>query len=114
MEEMSISKEFRKRFLTDTDSSGRFIVKSIKTGRTYYVEPIDDGNRSEWGDLNPATKKIEGDYGSRYKGSVKRSESLISTENGFDKVTELKPGESPTDYISRIDEEFYEAMKNRK
>lgn len=57
MEKMSIDKEFRKRFLTDTDSSGRFIVKSIKTGRTYYVEPIDDGNRSEWGDLNPATKK---------------------------------------------------------
>lgn len=114
MEKMSIDEKFRKKFLTDTDSSGRFIVKSIKTGRTYYVEPIDDGNRSEWGDLNPATKKIEGDYGSRYKGSVKRSESLISTENGFDKVTELKPGESATDYINRIDDEYYNATKNRK
>lgn len=25
----------------------------------------------DWGDINPATKKVEGDYGEKYKGSVK-------------------------------------------
>jgi hypothetical protein len=29
-----------KRFLTNTDETGRFIVKSLVTGKKYYVEPI--------------------------------------------------------------------------
>lgn len=32
---MEIS-EIQKRFLTNTDETGRFIVKSLITGRTYY------------------------------------------------------------------------------
>lgn len=102
-----IDEEIRKKFLTDTDSSGRFIVKSLKTGKTYYIEPLDDGNNTKWGDLNPSTKKLEGDYGSKYKGSIKRSESLITEENGFDNIVELGPGESPINYINRIDDEYY-------
>ena len=29
--------EFAKKFLTNTDETGRFIVKSLRTGKTYYV-----------------------------------------------------------------------------
>ncbi len=60
-----------KNFLVNSDDTGRFIVTSLKTGKKYYVEPIDNGNRAEWGDLNPSTKKMEGDYGSKHKGAVK-------------------------------------------
>lgn len=52
-----------KRFLTNTDETGRFIVKSLVTGKKYYVEPIGNGHPADWGDINPATKKVEGDYG---------------------------------------------------
>ena len=51
-----------KRFLTNTDETGRFIVKSLVTGKKYYVEPIGNGHPADWGDINPATKKVEGDY----------------------------------------------------
>jgi hypothetical protein len=56
-----------KDFLVNSDETGRFIVKSLKTGHSYYVEPIDDGSKTEWGDLNPSTKKLEGDYGKNTK-----------------------------------------------
>lgn len=52
--------DIKKRFLTNTDETGRFIVKSLTTGKTYYVEPIGNGHPADWGDINPATKKIEG------------------------------------------------------
>lgn len=57
-----------KDFLVNSEDTGRFIVKSLKTGRTYYVEPVDNGNRTIWGDIDPATKKIEGEYGIKHKG----------------------------------------------
>jgi hypothetical protein len=78
-----------KDFLVNSDDTGRFIVKSLKTGRTYYIEPIDSGERVDWGDLNPATKKLEGDYGSKHKGAIKESESFITKENGFTNITTL-------------------------
>lgn len=92
-----------KNFLVNSDETGRFIVTSLKTGKKYYVEPLDCGNRTEWGDLNPSTKKLEGDYGSKYKGSVKESESLITEENGFDNIITLPPGHSPLDYIEQLE-----------
>lgn len=49
--------------------TGRYYITDIKTGRKFCVEPI--GNpRTDWGDINPATKKVEGNYGSKYKGSI--------------------------------------------
>lgn len=71
-----------KRFLTNTDETGRFIVKSLVTGKKYYVEPIGNGHPADWGDINPATKKVEGDYGQKYTGCV--------SENGF-KLIEMSP-----------------------
>lgn len=96
----------RKRFLTGTDETGRFIVKSLVTGRQYYVEPLDNGTKTDWGDLNPATKKLEGSYGARYKGSVSEKESLITEENGFENIVTLPPGQSPLEYIERLDNEY--------
>lgn len=103
-----MDKDFTKKFLTNTDESGRFIVKSIKTGKTYYVEPIDGDEKTVWGDFNPATKKFEtSNYGDKYKGSIKPEESMITEEAGFDKIHTLKVGESPLEYINKIDEEYY-------
>lgn len=95
-----------KDFLVDSENTGRFIVTSLRTGRKYYVEPIDDGSKVEWGDLNPSTKKMEGDYGSKHKGAVRPSESLITKENGFDNIIVLDPGYSPIEYIEKIDKKY--------
>lgn len=98
-------KDISTRFLTDTDHTGRFIVTSTKTGKKYFVEPI-DGKPVQWGDVNPATKKVEGTYGHKYKGSVSKEESLLTEENGFIKIQLLEPGCSPLHEISRRDAEY--------
>lgn len=76
-------KDILKRFLTNTDETGRFIMKSRITGIVYFVEPMYNGKTPEWGDVDPATKKITGNYGSKYTGAVTKKESLITEENGF-------------------------------
>ena len=106
-----MDKDFKKKFLMNTDETGRFIVKSLKTGKTYYVEAIDANNRNGWGDFDPVTKKFQGNYGSKYKGSIKEEESMITKENGFKKIYTLGVGESPLSYIDKIDEEYYKQMK---
>lgn len=98
--------DFKKKFLMNSDETGRFIVKSLKTGRTYFVETLDDGDRNDWGDLDPVTKKLTGSYGDKYKGSIKPEESLITKENGFEKIHTLSPGQSPLDYINQLDEKY--------
>ena len=95
----------------NTDETGRFVVKSLKTGKTYFVEPIDGDEKTSWGDFDPATKKFQGTYGIKYKGSVRPEESMITEENGFDKIHNLGPGESPLEYINRIDDEYLNQMK---
>ena len=101
-------KEFTKKFMMNRDETGRFIVKSHKTDKTYFVETIDDKERSVWGDYNPATKAFETSNYGKHKGSIKPEESMITEKSGFfDKIHTLKPGESPLDYINRIDDEYY-------
>ena len=90
-------------FLVDSENTGRFVVKSLKTGKTYFIEPIDGGERIDWGDINPATKKIEGNYGTKHTGAIKESESLITPENGFSNITTLPPGYSPLEYIEELE-----------
>ena len=92
-----------KNFLVNSEDTGRFIITSLKTGKKYYVEPLDGGEKIDWGDLNPATKKLEGDYGSKHKGSIKESESLITEKNGFTNIKVLPPGYSITDYIEELE-----------
>lgn len=102
--------EFYKKFLADTDETGRFIVRSSKTGIAYFVEVLDPRhNTSErFGDINPATGQIEGAYGLKYKGSIKRDESMISEENGCINIHETPKGVSPYAYINSIDDQRYE------
>lgn len=38
----------KQRFLTNTDETGRFIVKSLVTGKSYYVEPIGNKRAADW------------------------------------------------------------------
>lgn len=97
-------KNLMDKFLTETDQSGRFIVISKTTGIKYFVEPV--GNvKTRWGDVDPATKKVTGKYGQKYRGSIDESESIITDENGFKNIVTLKPGESPLTYIDKIDSE---------
>ena len=105
--------DIMKRFLTGSDDTGRFIVKSAVTGKTYFVEPIDDGQRTEWGDINPATKKVEGDYGVKHRGAIDEKDSMITEENGFENIVMLEPGVSPLDYINRIDKEYETRMTDK-
>lgn len=101
--------DLEKRFLKNTDDTGRFIYQSLVTGRKYYVEPI--GGHSDWGDINPATKKVEGDYGEKYKGSVSEKESMITPENGFVLIETLEPGVSPLSVIEERDKRYEQMAK---
>lgn len=102
--------ELRKKFLTDTDETGRFIVKSLETGRTYFVEPIGNGHSADWGDIDPATKKVTGEYGHKYTGCVSEKDSLITTENGFKLIETLGPGVSPLSEICKRDQEYLKKL----
>lgn len=105
-----MDEKYIEKFLFNRDETGRFIVKSYKTGRTYFVEAIDGNEKTYWGDFDPVTKKFQGSYGLKYKGSIKPEESLITEENGFEKIHNLGVGESPLDYINRIDEDYYNKL----
>lgn len=98
------------RFLKDTDKTGRFIVKSKITGKKYFVEPIGNTHAADWGDLDPATKKMTGSYGERYEGCVSEKDSLITSENGFEKIELLDPGVSPLSEIDKRDKEYQNQM----
>lgn len=99
------------RFLTNTDETGRFIVKSLVTGKTYYVEPIGTGHPADWGDINPVTKEVEGNYGSKYTGCISEKDSLITKENGFKIIETLEAGVSPLSVIYQRDAEYEQISK---
>lgn len=92
----------KQRFLINSEETGRFIVKSTTTGVAYYVEPIGTPH-IKWGDVNPATGKVEGSYGNKYRGSIDKEHSLITKENGFENIETLAEGVSPLDEIYRRD-----------
>lgn len=97
--------ELLKRFLTGTDKTGRFIVSSRITGITYFVEPVDSGKPDMlWGDMDPATKKLTGDYGNKVIGAVKPEDSLITESNGFVNILTFKG--SPLGEIDRRDKMY--------
>lgn len=101
--------------LPPTSETGRYFVHSSILNKTFCIEPIGDhpdNKRSEWGDVNPATKKVEGDYGDKNKGSIKMKESIIKKENGFE--TDgifLGVGVSPEGYIMDLEQEFLRQQK---
>ena len=84
-----------------TSETGAYMIIDQKSGRKFMVEPI-SGNRISWGDVNPATGKVEGDYGDKNKGSIDLKDSVITTENGFKNIKITKTGESPMNYINEL------------
>lgn len=94
------------KFLTNTDETGRFIVKSQRTGKTYYVEPF--GNpRTNWGSVDPATGKLMNKKGhDKYRGSVDEADCMITEANGFKNIRELGIGVSPFHAIDVIDAQY--------
>lgn len=83
--------------------TGRYYIVDEKTGRKFCVEPIDNSNKpADWGDLDPATKKLTGNYGNKHKGSINDKESIILEENGFKNIVTLDAGQSPESYIDKL------------
>jgi len=94
----------RSKFLTNTDDTGRFIVYSPRTGRSYFVEPIQTSHTPEWGSVDPATGNLMHKKGDgKYRGGISPSESLITKENGFEKIHLLDKGTSPHNAIDVLD-----------
>ncbi|MCK9575815.1 MAG: hypothetical protein WC979_00690 [Candidatus Pacearchaeota archaeon] len=93
-----------KNFLVNSSETGKHIVFSIRTGKKYYVEPIGNG-RSDWGDIDVATKTVTGDYGQKYTGSVLAKDSVITEENGFKNIQFVESG-SPYHLIDEIDAKY--------
>ena len=101
-----IAKEIVRKFLTNTDETGRFIVTSLRTGRKYFVEPIGK-SKTDWGSINPATGNLMNKKGhDKYQGSINEKDSLITPENGFKNIIMLDVGKSPLAYIDEIDAKY--------
>jgi len=84
-------------------NTGRFYVNV--GGRKFCIEPIDNSEgkgKAMWGDLNPATGKVEGNYGTKNRGSIHESDSIITETNGFKNIVTLGKGESPLGYIQSL------------
>ena len=94
------------KFLTNTDETGRFIVYSKRTGKTYAVEPI-WSKTPNWGSVDPATGDFRTKKGfKKYTGAVSEKESLITEENGFINVQTLDKGVSPIAAIEQLDRKY--------
>lgn len=90
-------------FLVNRDQTGREIVYYPGTGKKYYIEYLGN-NRTNWGDVDPASGDIQGSYGLKYKGSVDHKDSLITEDNGFINIEEGKG--SPYDEIEKRHNEY--------
>ena len=102
----TLAADFNSRFLKDRDDTGRFIVTSKRTGKRYYVEAIGDPH-IQWGSINPGTDELMVKKGwKKNKGSIQPEETMITKENGFSKIHDLKPGISPHAYIDMLDAEY--------
>ena len=53
---------------------------------------------------------MTGSYGERYEGCVTEKESLITKENGFEKIELLDAGVSPLSVIDARDREYQKQM----
>lgn len=102
-----ISDNVKTAFLQDTDETGRFIVRSGRTGKAYYVEPIVTEKTPAWGSVDPATGHLMHKKGDgKHTGGVKPSQSMVTLANGFDKVHELGHGVSPMSAIEALDAKY--------
>ena len=98
-------KNLEKRFLVNTENTGRFIVISKRTGHRYFVEAIGDPH-IQWGSVDVSTGNMNVKKGwKRFRGSIDADESLITKED-FEKIHNLKAGDSPLVYIDKLDEKY--------
>lgn len=102
--------ELRKLFLTNTDETGRMLVKSTRTGREYGVEPITPHKEHQvrkWGSIDPATGNLMNKKGAgKYTGAISEDESLITEANGFINIQVLEKGTSPLHAIKVMDDKY--------
>lgn len=102
--------EVIKNFMTETDDTGRFIVYSYRTGVRYFVEPIDNRERTDWtnwGSIDPSTGTLVNKPGFRkYHGAINEKDSLITEENGFTQIKMCEPGLSPHAWIEWKDAKY--------
>lgn len=102
-----------KKFTTNTDDTGRFIVVSNRTGRKYFVEPIVTSHTPEWGSIDPASGNLMHKKGDgKYRGGISEKESLITPENGFKNIRVLDRGHSPLAEIDKIDAQYPDKVAN--
>ena len=98
--------EFRKKFLEKSEHTGRHLVVSYRTGKTYAVEAIGDPH-IKWGSIDPASGDLMNKKGAgKYRGSIEEEDSLITEENGFKNIKTFKPGQSPYAYIEELDAQY--------
>ena len=98
--------------LPPSSQSGRMLV-TTNSGRRFIVEPLGT-TKTGFGDINPATKKVEGDYGQKYRGSIDTQDSIIKKENGFKNILTLDPGHSPLGYIDMLDASGIQRIEDLK
>lgn len=104
---MKNTTEFRQRFLVDRDNTGRFIVNSYRTGKSYFVEPVGPDRAADWGSYNPGTGKIENKKGfDKHRGAIDEKDSLITKENGFENILYSGIGGSPFSVIDKLDSKY--------
>lgn len=91
-------------FLVDSDKKGRFIVKHLPTGRIFCVEQREGDRPLQWGDINPATKSVEGGYGDKYQGATHKNEPSFIDNNPdmFKKTYDLPVGTDPLSFIEQL------------
>lgn len=101
-------KNFKTQFLINSEDTGRHIVFSQRTGRKYFIEPIGVKRCADWGSYNPSTGNIETKKGAgKHIGCVSTDESLIDqNKKYFDEIHNLEKGQSPYEYIERIDSKY--------
>jgi len=103
----SVPQDVLQKFFTNTDDTGRFVYTSKRTGRTYFVEPIETAHTPKWGSVDPATGNLMHKKGDgKYRGGISPSESLITPENGFKNIQVLDRGTSPLLAIDYIDSKY--------
>jgi len=79
-------------------------VTSYRTKKIYFVEPIGPDRTADWGSYNPGTGNIENKKGNgKFRGSIDEKDSLITKENGFDKIYYSGIGGSPMSVIDELD-----------
>lgn len=99
-------KKIIENFLVNSSETGRYIVFSFRTKRKYYVETIGDPHL-EWGSIDQSSGKLTNKKGwKKFRGSIDEDDSIITKENGFDKIHNLKVGDNPLSFIDELDKKY--------